>query len=62
MEAGLSRDKVSIAHCENEAAAVKLREMIARELPQVSVRIGINRGLCSYCAEKGGLQVGFVKF
>ena len=61
-EAGLSRGKVCLAHCENESAARKLRDLIAAELPQVSVEIGINRGLCSYYAEKGGLLVGFEKF
>ena len=61
-EAGVSRGKIRIAHCENEAAALKLRDMIAAEMPQVSVKIGINRGLCSYYAEKGGLLVGFEKF
>ena len=61
-EAGVSQGKIQIAHCENEAAALKLQDMIAAEMPQVSVKIGINRGLCSYYAEKGGLLVGFEKF
>ena len=42
-------------------APMKLRDMIAAEMPQVSVKIGINRVLCSYYAEKGGLLVGFEK-
>ena len=31
-------------------------------LPGVTVKIGINLGLCSYYAEKGGPLVGFEKF
>ena len=58
----MSQGKVQIAHCQNEAAANKLKEMIASSLPGVTVNIGINRGLCSYYAEKGGLLVGFEKF
>lgn len=61
-EYGMSQGKVQIAHCQNEAAANKLKEMIASSLPGVTVNIGINRGLCSYYAEKGGLLVGFEKF
>ncbi len=61
-EQGLSRGRVSIAHCNNEAAANKLKDMIQAQLPQVAVKIGVNRGLCSYYAEKGGLLVGFEKF
>ena len=61
-EYGMSNGKVQIAHCQNEAAANKLKEMIASSLPGVTVNIGINRGLCSYYAEKGGLLVGFEKF
>ena len=38
-----------------------LEEMINAELPDVTVRIGKNLGLCSYYAEKGGLLVGFEK-
>ena len=58
-ESGLKKGKVFLAHCQNEAAAHKLRDMILAELPQVSVQIGKNLGLCSYYAEKGGLLVGF---
>lgn len=60
-EAGLSRGKVRIAHCGNEEAALKLREMILREHPKADVGIHGCRGLCSYYAEKGGLLVGFEK-
>ena len=60
-EAGLSRGKVQIAHCQNEAAAQKLKNKIAAELPEATVAIHTCGGLCSYYAEKGGLLVGFEK-
>ena len=58
---GLSIGKVRIAHCMNEAAAQKLKEMIRTQIPQAVVQIHRCRGLCSYYAEKGGLLVGFEK-
>ena len=60
-ENGLCKGKVQLAHCLNEAAAEKLKAMINAELPEVTVQIGINLGLCSYYAEKGGLLVGYEK-
>lgn len=61
-ENGLKDGKVQIAHCCNEAAAEKLKGMIEAELPNVTVAIGRNLGLCSYYAERGGLLVGYEKF
>lgn len=58
---GLSKGKVRIAHCMNEGAAHKLKEMILSQMAQVDVRIHRCKGLCSYYAEKGGLLVGFEK-
>ena len=60
-DSGLKTGKVALAHCMNEAAAEKLKAMILAELPQVTVTIRQNLGLCSYYAEKGGLLVGFEK-
>ena len=60
-ESGLKAGKVRIAHCLNDAAANTLKSMIEAELPEVTVKIGINLGLCSFYAEKGGLLVGFEK-
>lgn len=60
-ESGLSAGKVRIAHCMNEEAALKLKQMIQREMDKVDIRIHRCRGLCSYYAEKGGLLVGFEK-
>lgn len=60
-ESGLKNGKVILAHCKNEPAAITLKNMIEAELPDVTVRITVNLGLCSYYAEKGGLLVGFEK-
>ncbi len=60
-ENGLRRGKVQLAHCRNEAAANTLKAMIEGEMPEVTVKIGENLGLCSYYAELGGLLVGFEK-
>ena len=60
-ESGFKTGKVILAHCLNESAAKKLKNMIEAELPGATVKIGINLGLCSYYAEKGGLLVGFEK-
>lgn len=58
-ECGLKTGKVILAHCLNESAANTLKNMIQTALPNVSVKIGKNLGLCSYYAENGGLLVGF---
>lgn len=60
-DSGLTAGKVWIAHCMNEPAAQKLKELIRSELSRVTVQIHPCRGLCSYYAEKGGLLVGFEK-
>ena len=59
---GLRKGKVQLAHCLNQEAAEQLKSMILAELPEVTVKIGKNLGLCSYYAERGGLLVGFEKF
>lgn len=58
---GLSTGKVRIAHCRNEGAAVRLKDILLTQLPGVDIGIAGCRGLCSYYAEKGGLLVGFEK-
>ena len=60
-ENGLTRGKVRIAHCMNEPAAQKLKNMILSTMEHAEVQIHRCRGLCSYYAEKGGLLVGFEK-
>jgi fatty acid-binding protein DegV len=58
---GLDKGKVRIAHCMNEGAAQKLKEMILAQMAQADVQIHRCKGLCSYYAEKGGLLIGFEK-
>ena len=58
-ESGLKTGKVLLAHCQNESGAKALAKMIREALPEVAVRIGINLGLCSYYAEKGGILIGY---
>lgn len=60
-EHGLSEGKVWIDHCGNLAAAIRLKELISKQIPDAKVEIGKCRGLCSYYAEKGGLLIGFEK-
>ena len=60
-EAGLSSGKVRIAHCQNEGAAMELKNLIRQQHPYADVSIHTCRGLCSYYAEKGGLLVGYEK-
>ena len=59
---GVSSGKISIAHCENEAGALKLQALIEKEFPEAKSEIHPLRGLCSFYAEKGGILVGFEKF
>lgn len=60
-ELGAQGGKIRIAHCFNEEAALKLKEMILREFEKAKVEICKCRGLCSFYAEKGGMLVGFEK-
>lgn len=58
---GSEGGKVRIAHCFNEEAALKLKEMITNEFKKVQIEIYKCKGLCSFYAEKGGMLVGFEK-
>lgn len=58
---GLQSGKVSIGHCRNERAALRLKEMIEAKFARVQVELHKLRGLCSFYAEKGGMLVGFEK-
>ncbi|MBQ7288198.1 MAG: DegV family protein [Clostridia bacterium] len=60
-ELGFKNGKVRIAHCFNEEAAQRLKNMLYAELSKVKIEIYKCRGLCSFYAEKGGLLVGFEK-
>lgn len=58
---GFGSGKISIGHCQNESAALQLKELILAKFNNASVEIHKLRGLCSFYAEKGGVLVGFEK-
>ena len=58
---GFCSGKISIGHCQNESAALRLKEMILEKFKDVQIEIHKFRGLCSFYAEKGGVLVGFEK-
>ncbi|MBE6915986.1 MAG: DegV family EDD domain-containing protein [Ruminococcaceae bacterium] len=60
-KAGLKNGKVRIAHCFNESAAMRLKEMILADVKDAQIEIYECQGLCSFYAEKGGMLVGFEK-
>ena len=60
-ELGWKQGRIRIAHCFNEEAALRLREMIRAECAKARVEISRCRGLCSFYAERGGMLVAFEK-
>lgn len=58
-EAGYHGGKVRLAHAYNLPAAEAMAGMIRDEWPESDITITLNRGLCCYYAEDGGLLVGF---
>lgn len=56
---GCNGGKIRIAHCLNEGAALKLKDLIAAEFSKVQVEIYKCGGLCSFYAEKGGMLIGY---
>ncbi|MBO5928952.1 MAG: DegV family protein [Clostridia bacterium] len=61
-ENGCKNGKVRIAHCLNEATAIKLKEKIEKEIGTINIEIYPCGGLCGFYAEKGGLLIGFETF
>lgn len=60
-EEGFRSGKISIGHCQNESAALRLKELILAKFKKASIEIHKLKGLCSFYAEKGGVLVGFEK-
>ena len=56
---GYDGRRLIIHHCNNEALALSLAELVRAEWPQADVDVGICRGLCSTYAENGGMLIGF---
>ncbi len=59
--AGLSEGRVSIAHCQNEAGALALRDALRERFPRADITLLPCLGLCSFYVESGGILVGFEK-
>ena len=59
LKSGYSGGKVHIRHSGNPNAADILAQQIKNSFPNADIKIGENRGLCSYYAEKGGILIGF---
>lgn len=58
-EEGWRGGKISIGHCDNEEAALKVKEMLLEKFADAQIEIHKFRGLCSFYAEKGGIIIGF---
>lgn len=56
---GFSGGKVRIDHCLNMNAAKTLAEKVLSEFPGCDLKIGENKGLCSFYAERGGIITAF---
>lgn len=56
---GFHGGKVRITHTYNAPAAEALAELIRDEFPNADIAISLNRGLCCYYSEQGGLLIGF---
>ena len=56
---GYNGGKLQISHCDNPAAAERLKHMIEAVFEGAQVDVGVCGGLCSYYAELGGLLVGY---
>ena len=56
---GFTGGKIRIRHSDNKKAATVLAEKIKAAWPGCDITVGVNLGLCSYYAEKGGILVGF---
>lgn len=58
-ELGFQGGKVRISHSYNENAAHNFADMLRQAFPGCDIQIRLNRGLCCYYAEEGGVLVGF---
>ena len=58
-EMGYRGGKVRISHSYNEGAAKAFANKVLEEFPDCDISINVNRGLCCYYAEEGGVLIGF---
>lgn len=53
--------RLIIDHCNNQADAEKVRDMILGKYPKAQITIRPMGALCSFYAEEGGLMLGFIE-
>ena len=58
-ELGFQGGKVRISHSYNEHGVQSLAGLIREAFPLCDIQIRLNRGLCCYYGEEGGVLVGF---
>lgn len=58
-ELGCTGGKVRIAHSYNPEAVGNFSALLREEFPDCEITVCLNRGLCCYYAEEGGMLVGF---
>ncbi|MCF0133731.1 MAG: DegV family protein [Blautia sp.] len=56
---GYDGGKVRIRHSYNEEGAKTLAGLVHKDFPGADIKVGLNRGLCGYYVEKGGVVVSF---
>ena len=56
---GYKGGKVRLAHSYNVETAENFKTLILESFPDADVTVTLNRGLCCFYAEEGGLLVGF---
>ena len=59
LQDGFDGGKVRIRHSYNEGGAKTLAGLIHKDFPGADIKAGLNRGLCGYYVEKGGIVVAF---
>lgn len=56
---GYEGGKARIHHCDNQKCAQLLKTKLLEKFPSAPIEISINRGLCSFYAERGGVMIGY---
>ncbi len=56
---GYKGGKIRLAHSYNPEAAESFKSLILNSYPEADITITLNRGLCCFYAEEGGLLAGF---
>ena len=56
---GYKGGKVRLSHSYNPEAALAFKALILDSFPNADISVALNRGLCCFYAEEGGLLAGF---